>query len=224
MELLHHPVFEWLSQFAYQPYLVYTFVYVMMMASGFGLPLPEEITIVSIGFMAFMGKHPELYPPPYPGAPVVKMIDAAIVVYSAVICSDLLIFTLGRVFGRRIMSTPRFSKVFPENTLDKLHRWSDRYGMWAVGIFRFTPGFRFPGHLMCGITRISVFRFLLVDGLAAMISVPTQVYLVSTYGEPILHVLHKLKIVIGLLLGLVVIGFVGKAVHNFWIRDGQEKD
>jgi membrane protein DedA with SNARE-associated domain len=60
-------------------------------------------------------------------------------------------------------------------------------------IFRFTPGVRFPGHLSCGMMGISPFVFLLTDGLAALISVPTQIYLFATYGEVILSTIREIK-------------------------------
>lgn len=60
-------------------------------------------------------------------------------------------------------------------------------------IFRFTPGVRFPGHLSCGMMGISPWTFLAADGLAALISVPTQVYLFAHYGEVILSTIKQVK-------------------------------
>lgn len=72
-------------------------------------------------------------------------------------------------------------------------------------IFRFTPGVRFPGHLSCGMMGISAWTFLAADGLAALISVPTQVYLFAHYGEVILSTIKTIKHY-GLIIALTAIG------------------
>jgi membrane protein DedA with SNARE-associated domain len=193
LEFANEPVFLWLAQYAYQPAIVYLALIGMMLASGFGLPLPEEITIVSVGIIAYMGAHPDIFPPPYPGAPVVQMEHAAMVAFLAVFFSDLLVFTIGRTFGRKMMKTERFKRWFPETAMQKINDWTGRYGIYAAGIFRFTPGIRFPGHLACGMLDFSVWKFCLIDGFAALISVPTQIILIALYGEKILQALHKFK-------------------------------
>jgi membrane protein DedA with SNARE-associated domain len=177
--------------------MVYVGVVVMMLASGFGLPIPEEIYIVSVGVIAYMGAHPDLFPPPFPGAPVVNGYEAATVTLFAVIFADFLVFTLGRVFGRKIMARPRFQKIFTESVMDRINRWVKKYGILAAFIFRFTPGVRFPAHIALGMLNFSAWQFVLVDSLAALISVPTQILLIYHFGEPILHALHKFKLVIG---------------------------
>src|SRR3954468_19829156 len=91
-----------LAPYAYEPMWVYVFIVIMMMLSAVGLPLPEEATLVSVGVLAYMGGHPQLYPPPFPGAPHVDAKTAALISYFAVMCSDFLIYGMGRVFGRRI--------------------------------------------------------------------------------------------------------------------------
>ena len=55
MEIANQPIFHYLAQYAYQPEWVYAAVFGMMLASGFGLPLPEEVTLISLGALAFMG-------------------------------------------------------------------------------------------------------------------------------------------------------------------------
>ena len=92
MHFGHEPIFQWLAQYAYQPGMVYFFVFAMMIASGFGFPLPEEVTIISVAVLAYMGANPQLFPPPYAGAPVIGGYEAAIVVSAAVFLADNLVF------------------------------------------------------------------------------------------------------------------------------------
>ncbi len=194
MSISQEPIFQWLSQYAYQPNIVYIAVVAVMLASGFGFPIPEELTIISVGLLTYMGAHPELFPPPYSGAPVVQGYEAAVVTLFAVLFADCVVFTLGRVFGRKILAMPRFQKLFTEERLGRINGWVKKYGMYAVFIFRFTAGLRFPAHIILGMSRIHAWQFALVDGLAAMISIPTQILLIYHYGEPILQVFHDFKL------------------------------
>ncbi|MFN8790860.1 MAG: DedA family protein [Bdellovibrionales bacterium] len=215
MSLAEQPIFQFLSQYAYEPQWVYLAVVGMMLASGFGFPLPEEVTLISVGVLAFMGSRPDLFPPPPGDVTPVNMHHAAIVAFLAVMMSDFLIYAIGRLWGRRILYHPRMRKLVSEESLRKVEAWTHRYGMVAVFVFRFTPGVRFPGHLVCGIMKLKLWKFLSVDGFAAAISVPTQIYLLAIYGEPILKFLQEVKLFI---LGLAALGFVVFALRRFWIR------
>lgn len=195
-----------LAPYAYEPSWIYFFLVTMMLLSAVGLPLPEEVTLVSVGILAYMGKNPDIFPPPFPGAPHVQPMTAAIVAFFAVFGSDCLIYGIGRFFGPKVFEwAPVKRFISPESRL-KIESWTQRYGALACGIFRFTPGVRFPGHLACGMVKFPMWKFALVDGIAAMISVPTQILLLAHYGEHILGGLQKFKYVVFALL--IVIGIV----------------
>lgn len=206
---MEHLITQFFSQYAYSPWLVYSAICLFMILSAFGLPIPEEIVLISAGFVGHMTLHPEDYPPPYPGAPSVNMHVLAAVALLAVVCSDFLIYRLGRRFGPTIFKMKWFSRLVSEDALEKIQRWTKKYGAWAVFIFRFTPGVRFPGHLMCGAMELSAWRFIAVDFIAAGISVPTQVLLVSLYGETILHYFKPFKIYLLCAFAIALIGFFG---------------
>ncbi len=195
-------ILVWFSQYAYQPLTVYFTVVLFMLASSFGLPIPEEVTLISTGIVAYMGSRPDLYPPPYDGAAVVGVKTAAAICFLAVFLSDFLVFSLGRYLGNRLIKT-RFLQKNRE-TFDKVSRWVQRYGMWAAGIFRFTPGFRFPGHFSCGMLGLKPRQFVAVDGLAALVSVPTQVILIASFGDKILGNLKEAKLVLFAIIAVLV--------------------
>lgn len=200
---------EWIlslfSQSVYEPYMVYFGVSVIMFASSFGFPIPEEVTLISVGFVAFMGSRPDLYPPPYPGAEPVNLIVLANVCFFSVIISDFIVYSIGRIYGKRILTNKWVVKLVSSETQERIQSLAHKYSFWISGIFRFTPGLRFPGHLSCGVMGIPVWKFLLVDGMAALLSVPTQVLLVAHFGEVIVEKIKLINrgvayIVFGLLL------------------------
>ena len=199
-----------LTPYAYEPTLIYSFLVLMMLLSSVGLPFPEEATLVSVGLLAYMGTNPQLYPPPYEGAPHINPKTAATVAFFAVVFSDTLIYTIGRVFGRKIFVWKPIQSVLSEENRIKIEAWTHKYGAYATGIFRFTPGLRFPGHLACGMLKFPLWKFMLIDGIAALISVPTQILLLAYYGETILKFFKQFKIVLVVLFAVVVLYFLYK--------------
>jgi len=219
LSIFQEPIFQWLSQYAYQPELVYAALVGMMFMSAIGLPLPEEVTLVSIGVLAFMGANPQHFPPPFEGAPVVNVHTASIVAVIAVFGSDFLIYMVGKIWGRRVLNTPFMKKIISSEMMDKVEAWTKKYGAYACGIFRFTPGIRFPGHLACGMMHFPIWKFALIDGIAVLISVPTQIYLLAIYGEPIIKRLHQFKMVLFGVIGIVLVAFLAKKIKSHFIKE-----
>ncbi len=203
-----------LIPYAYEPMWVYIFLVGMMILSSLGLPFPEEATLVSVGILAYMGAHPDKYPPPYPKAPYIHAQTAAVVAFVAVFASDFLIYSIGRAFGRQVFDLKPMRAILSEENRKKIETWTIKYGAYACGLFRFTPGIRFPGHLACGMLRFPLWKFALIDGIAALVSVPTQILLLSFYGETILGFLKQFKIVVLCLLGVAILFFV----YRKWLK------
>ncbi len=208
--MLDFNIVDFFAGYAYQPYLVYGFIILFMTASSFGLPIPEEMTLVSAGLVAYMASHPAKFPPPTPDAEGVNLTLLMVICFIAVLGSDLVIYLLGKTFGRKIVNSSFFQKRIGPERYEKINGLFNKYSYWACGLFRFTPGVRFPGHLTCGILGVSIWRFLLVDGLAALVSVPTQVYLVATYGEVILDKIKEFKLVLLGVIGVLILVWLVK--------------
>jgi membrane protein DedA with SNARE-associated domain len=196
------------ADYAYSPYIVYGAICLFMLLSAFGMPLPEELVLISAGFIGHMALNPDLYPPPYPGAQSVNVYVLATVAFFAVMGSDYLIYAIGRALGPKLFKMKWFNKLVSPEALERVQRWMRKYGYWTVFIFRFTPGVRFPGHLTCGAVGLSRWRFLAVDTIAAGFSVPTQVLLVAFYGQYILQYLTKFKTYLFSTLGAAIVLFL----------------
>lgn len=206
------------AQYAYRPYYVYSFVTLFMFASSFGFPIPEELVLVSSGLVAYMAHHPEKFPAPFEGAVGVNISTLAIVCFFSVFMSDFIVYMMGKFFGAKLIRTRFFQKQVAGKGFDRINSWFQKYGGWACGIFRFTPGLRFPGHMSCGLLGIPIWKFALVDGLAALISVPTQIYVVSTYGEVILDKLKEFKLLVGGVFLVLFVIWLGKKIYRKNVR------
>lgn len=213
IEFSHNALMAFFSQYAYQPAYVYGFICLFMFASSFGLPVPEELVLVTAGLVAYMAHNPDKFPPPYDGAEGVNVFTLAVVCFLAVFLSDFIVYLIGKFFGGKIIKTKFFQKQVAGRGFDRINSWFQKYGGWACGIFRFTPGLRFPGHMSCGLLGIPLWKFTLIDGLAALISVPTQVYFVATYGEIILNKIAEFKLIAISVLGVLLVMWLIRKIY-----------
>lgn len=214
-----------LSQYAYEPFMVYSIVLVLLTASSFGLPVPEEVTLISCGLLAYLAKHPENFPPPYPGAEPINVFTLSAVCFFAVFLSDCLVYWIGKVGGRPLLKSKRLQKYVTSNAFQKVIVWVEKYGAIMAGVFRFTPGLRFPGHMACGMLGLKFWKFSLVDGTAALLTVPTQVLLVAFYGDVILEYFKQFKITILVLLLIGLVLFIFRKhpiIQGIFVRNSSE--
>jgi membrane protein DedA with SNARE-associated domain len=209
----------WFADKAYEPMWVYSGVALMMLISSFGFPLPEEVPLVASGLVAHVAHNPDQYPvPPDAGPHAVNMWVLAFVCFMAVVLSDSLVFFIGRFLGGHFRGNPRFEKYHNSPTFRRAEEWTAKYGSWASGIFRFTPGLRFPGHMACGLLGVPFPKFLAVDALAALVSVPTQILLVAIYGDVILQNFKTVKMVILGVVAVLLIWFLIKKLPQLRSR------
>ena len=192
MDLLQHLI----TIFAENGYVA---VFIALMICGAGLPLPEDITLVAGGVIAGLGY-----------ANVHAMVALAMF---GVLLGDSAIFLLGHHYGARILQWRFVARVLTPQRYVKVQEKFDQYGNRMLFFARFLPGMRTTVYLTAGTThRVSFLRFLLIDTLAALISVPFWVYL-GFFGadnhEWLVKWLHRgqssLWVLVGILLLTVLV-------------------
>lgn len=155
----------------------YWAVFLVLLACGFGVPIPEDITLVSGGVISGLGYtnvHWML---------VVSMLG--------VLIGDSTMYWLGRIYGKRIRQFPLIRNIVTEERYQMVQERFEKQGNRLLFLARFLPGLRAVVYLVSGITRrVSYTRFVLVDFCAAIISVPIWVYL-GDYGAQNLDWLHE---------------------------------
>lgn len=157
MELLERLV----TLFAENGYLA---VFIALLLCGAGIPLPEDITLVAGGVIAGLG---------YASVHVMFGVGMA-----GVLIGDAGMFLLGHHFGARILKIRFIARVLTPERYAKVQEKFERYGNRMMFIARFLPGMRTAVFITAGSThRVSFLRFFLLDGAAALISVPLWVYL-----------------------------------------------
>lgn len=150
---------DWLTQLAQTaPMMPYLVVFGVLILSGFGLPLPEDIPLIVGGYLAGQG-----YADPwimFPGA------------FLSIIGADLIVFSLGRRYGHHIPRLPLLRRYLTPQRV----RWAEHklamHGGKFIFVARFVPGLRTAAFFAAGVFRVSYPRFIGYDGAAALISVP----------------------------------------------------
>lgn len=142
----------------------YIAVFVALLLCGGGVPLPEDITLVAGGVIAGLGY-----------ANVHVMFAVGMV---GVLAGDVGMFLLGHHYGARILQWRLVARVLTPERYAKVQEKFERYGNRLMFFARFLPGMRTAVYITAGSThRVTFLRFFLLDGFAALISVPIWVYL-----------------------------------------------
>ncbi len=190
---------EWLSQYAPNaPYLV---IFGVLLATGFGLPLPEDIPLLIGGYLCGQtpGGHPVL----------AVMIPGAML---AIVGSDLCLYYLGRWLGPSIHRHPILKRVVGNRNLARTRALFKKHRAKFVFFARFLPGVRAPAFFTAGTFKMPIRKFLFWDGLAACVSAPWVIlvgYFFHAEVEYARESLSKGKTVGFVIIGGVILFMVG---------------
>ncbi|MCW9718273.1 DedA family protein [Avibacterium sp. 21-599] len=186
----------------------YFAVLFVLIICGFGVPIPEDITLVSGGVISGLG-----YTNPH------IMLVVSIL---GVLLGDSTMYWLGRLYGVKILRFRPIRKMLTLKRLQMVRTQFDKYGNRVLFTARFLPGLRAPIYMVSGITRrVSFIRFVLIDFFAAIISVPIWVYL-GHFGASNLDWLNE-QIKKGQFVIYVIIAVVALIVFWKWKQSRQNK-
>jgi len=127
-------------------------VLIALLLAPLGLPIPEEVSLMAAGAYARSGRAPlEL---------------ALLVGYSGIVLGDCIAYGLGRRVGLHPKGV--IGRLFGHRRLRRIVRFYDRFGVWTVVLCRQIPGMRFPAFFFSGASGMTLRKFLLLDGTAAV--------------------------------------------------------
>ncbi len=159
----------------FQGLTAYGVILGVLLACGLGVPVPEDITLIAAGILAALGN--------------ITLFGALIVGFAGVLMGDCILFFMGRLYGYRVFKLPGFRRIFTEARIQMARQKVLSNSKFICFTARFLPGLRAPIFLTSGILGVHPFVFLILDGLAAMISVPIWIYLGWYVGDNLDHAL-----------------------------------
>jgi membrane protein DedA with SNARE-associated domain len=140
--------------------LIHTFGYAaifgLLFACGLGLPLPEDIPLLVGGF--FVGKG-EL-----------NLVIVSVLAWCGIIGGDCVLYSIAKKYGLNITKIPFIGSHVTKERILKAEKLFEKYGIWIVAIGRLFAGIRGAMVIAAGATRYNFIKFVIADGLAALIS------------------------------------------------------
>jgi len=170
----------------------------ILLLCGFGLPIPEDISLIAAGYFAWRG--------------VLDVHIAFLICLSAVLLGDTMSFFMGRFFGRRILSSRVAQRYFTPRRQLRVRAYFRKFGSKVVLVGRFTPGLRFTIFFTAGTLHVRPAVFLIYDFTAAAFSVPVLVYSAWFFGNQIDLVVRYARhtehgILVAIVIGAAIIVF-----------------
>ena len=169
---------EWVIEYIEE--FQYVAIALVLFLAGLGVPIPEDIPLIYGGVMAGQGK-----------------LDVTIhflVSMVFILIGDTCLYFIGKKLAQKnknnhselntdAQEKSRFDKLVKPEMQAKVQGYFDRYGSWAVFFGRFVAGIRGAVFLTAGLTGFPLKRFLVLDGLAALVSVPVWIAIGLWFGK-----------------------------------------
>jgi membrane protein DedA with SNARE-associated domain len=143
-----------------------------LILAGIGFPIPEEIPTVAAGI--WVASNPDLG--------VLRWLILP-VCYVGVITSDVMLYTIGRLWGPRLLQHRWLARCFPADKREQIERNFDQYGIKILLFIRWVPAIRSPMFVTAGIMRVPLVRFIIADGVAAIFGHTLLFFLAWWFGD-----------------------------------------
>jgi membrane protein DedA with SNARE-associated domain len=171
----------------------YVAVFAALLAGGFGVPIPEELTQLTTGALAHEG--------------LLDLRLAIPVVWAGIVAGDSVLFFLARRHGPRLLETRAARRVLTASRRTWLERHFERHAFWTVAAARHAGGLRFGVFALAGASGVRPATFLIADGLSALASVPLVVGAGYVFWRHLSQARRDVRIV-----ELVILGVIAAAV------------
>jgi membrane protein DedA with SNARE-associated domain len=182
------------------PYLA---IFVILLLCGLGVPVPEDITLIAGGILAYYGV-----------CDVWVMIGVGL---CGVLIGDSIVFWLGHTFGRRLLKKWPFRVFIDETKIQSIRNKLHHHGGKLLFTARFMPGLRSTVFFASGMLHFPYRKLIVYDGAAALISVPAIVFSVYYFGDFLEKVIRLIKRVEGGIAGLIAVIIIFIAV-KLWLN------
>lgn len=138
----------------HSPYLG---LFLLLFLGTLGLPFPEDGILLLTGVLAARDD--------------IKPLPAFFVVYSGLLMTDFFLYSVGKKYGRKLLEHKRFQKILTGDRLIKFEGKFKRGGVLVVFFGRHLLGLRAQIFLVAGVLKMNWEKFLLADGISALLTI-----------------------------------------------------
>lgn len=139
---------------AHFPYLG---LFILFILGALGLPFPEDGILLLTGLLI--------------ANDIVKLVPAFFVIYPGLLITDLLLYSVGRKYGRKLIEHKKFQRMISPGRLIKLEERFTRWGALVVFFGRQLLVLRAQIFLVAGVMKMSWRKFLIVDAASALLTI-----------------------------------------------------
>lgn len=169
----------------------------VLIVSGLGLPIPEDIPLLVGGMLCGLGM-----------ANIWVMVPLS---FGAVVVADLMVFMMGRVYGHHVPRMPIVRRYLTPARLARAETSFHNHGGKTLFIARFLPGVRSAIFFTAGTFKIPMWKMIAFDGAAALLSVPTLVlvgYFGAAYFDKVVAFVERTQLGVVIVAVVAIVGFV----------------
>lgn len=134
-----------------------------ILAATVGVPIPEEVPLLTAGVLAAMG--------------VIELKWAILFGAMACFVGDIAVYSVGRRIGSHLSEHPYLRRLVKGRYLLKARHLYVRRGPWTLSVARLVPGLKMPFLFTAGALRMPWRRFLFFDLLSVAVLVPAVISL-----------------------------------------------
>jgi membrane protein DedA with SNARE-associated domain len=173
----------------------YAGIIIYMILTGCGFPMPEEVAIIAAGVLSASGK--------------MRWELALGSLLIGAILGDMVMYYIGRHFGRRLLDKNKFfNRLITPDREKKMEVLLDKHGAKVLLLTRFMVGVRGPMYITAGILKVPFKKFVFADAFCATLVVTLFFGLSYVFGAKIDSIIHTGEgwITIIVLSAVVLIG------------------
>jgi membrane protein DedA with SNARE-associated domain len=188
-------ILAWITQYGYAA------IVALLMLGIVGLPVPDETLLTFTGYLVFRGTF--------------RLPLAFAAAFAGSACGITLSYSLGRIFGLKLIHRyGRYVRIREEH-VEKAHAWFRKAGHWSLTFGYFIPGVRHLTAYAAGISALEAPQFALFAYLGAWLWVSTFLslgYFLGDRWESVEHNVHHY------LVYLTFAGAIALAGYLIWRR------
>lgn len=136
----------------------YIGIFILLVIGGMGFPIPEGVTLIASGFLISHG--------------IIRPIPALVVVFTGMLTGDMIIFYIGRKYGRMVVTHRKFHRIISPERLAVLE---DKFNKWRTPFILFGRHLGFHVFLVAGIMRMPFLKFLALDIVSSVLTIAVMV-------------------------------------------------
>ena len=141
----------------------YGIIFTLLALGIFGLPLPNDLILASVGYLIFKGR---LHPLP-----------AVAVAFLGSMCGMAVNYAIGRTFG--LYMVHKFGRLLhvTDEQINRMHKWFEHSGKWALVYGYFLPGVRHVTAFFAGTSRMTFREFIVFSSIGGLLWSTTYILL-----------------------------------------------